>query len=187
MRKKAMRLKHQVLVTAPIPGHVPPEAVLAHIQTFTPLLKHNAVFTSFSETPPDTARVHSEPFFGPPNSSVRSFLCFQRLELVAGLTQDEYWPITFLKIHNGIRARVDARASVTVWIECLVRQAPDPGTPSSNGTLVEEWELFEEVVVEAHGLLMPFVSRYTDLAHVGICQRIMDDIMENGLLNGKTA
>ncbi|UZP32431.1 hypothetical protein NXS19_000247, partial [Fusarium pseudograminearum] len=52
MRKKAMRLKHQVLVTAPIPGHVPPEAVLAHIQTFTPLLKHNAVFTSFSEIPP---------------------------------------------------------------------------------------------------------------------------------------
>lgn len=68
-----------------------------------------------------------------------------------------------------------------------MRQAPDPGTPSSNGTLVEEWELFEEVVVEAHGLLMPFVSRYTDLAHVGICQRIMDDIIENGLFNGKAA
>ncbi|RGP60309.1 hypothetical protein FLONG3_10917 [Fusarium longipes] len=186
-----MRSKHRVLVTAPIPSLVPPEVVLAHIQTFTPLLKHNAVFTSFSEIPPDTARVHSEPFFGPPNSSVRSFLCFQRLELVAGLTQDEYWPITFLKIHNGVRARVDARASVTVWIECLVRQAQDPGTPSSSGTssgsgtpsssgtLTDEWELFEEVVVEAHGLLMPFVSRMTEVAHRGICQRIMDDIIES--------
>lgn len=101
------------------------------------------------------------------------------MELVAGLTQDETWPITFLKIHNGIRARVDARASVTVWIECLVRQAQDPGTPSSNGTLTEEWELFEEVVVESHSLLMPFVSRMTDLAHMGICQRIMDDIIES--------
>ncbi|KAJ4016335.1 hypothetical protein NW752_003458 [Fusarium irregulare] len=179
-----MRSKHRVLVSAPIPSQVPPEVVLAHIQTFTPLLKHNAVFTSFSEIPPDTARVHSEPFFGPPNSSVRSFLCNQRLELVAGLAQNETWPITFLKIHNGVRARVDARASVTVWIECLVRQAQDPGTPSSNGTLTEEWELFEEVVVESHGLLMPFVSRMTEVAHTGICQRIMDDIVENKY-NGK--
>jgi len=60
-----------------------------------------------------------------------------------------------------------------------VRQAQDPGTPSSDGTLTEEWELFEEVVVESHSLLMPFVSRMTEVAHIGICQRIMDDIVEN--------
>ncbi|KAK2923501.1 hypothetical protein FoTM2_017025, partial [Fusarium oxysporum f. sp. vasinfectum] len=157
-----MRSKHRILDTAPIPSHLSWEIVLAHIHTYTPLLKHNAVFVSFSETTPD---------FGPPNSSVRSFLCFQRLELAPGLTQDEEWPITFLRIENSIRARVDARAGVTVWIECLVRRPANPGTPSTPstpGSLMDEWELYEEVVVESNTLLMPFVSRMTDLAHRGI-------------------
>ncbi|RKK07449.1 hypothetical protein BFJ66_g17929 [Fusarium oxysporum f. sp. cepae] len=174
-----MRSKHRILDTAPIPSHLSPEIVLAHIHTYTPLLKHNPVFVSFSETTPDFRLVHSEPFFGPPNSSVQSFLCFQRLELAPGLTQDEEWPITFLRIKNGIRARVDARASVTVWIECLVRRPRNPGTPSTPGTLTDEWELYEEVVIESNTLLMPFVSRMTDLAHRGICRRIMNDILSN--------
>jgi hypothetical protein len=191
-----MRSKHRVLDSAPIPSQLSPETVLAHIHTYTPLLKHNAVFVSFSETAPDFALVNSEPFFGPPNDSVQNFLCFQRLELAPGLTQDEEWPITFMRIENGIRARVDARASVTVWIECLVRQPPNPGTPgtpstpsttSTPGTSGDEWELFEEVVVESNTLLMPFVSRMTDLAHRGICGRIIDDILSNYWITVKKA
>ncbi|EXM13874.1 hypothetical protein FoTM2_017001 [Fusarium oxysporum f. sp. vasinfectum] len=180
-----MRSKHRILDTAPIPSHLSWEIVLAHIHTYTPLLKHNAVFVSFSETTPDFGVVQSEPFFGPPNNSVQSFLCFQRLELAPGLRQDEEWPITFLRIKNGIRARVDARAGVTVWIECLVRRRPNPGTLSTSSTpntpdsFTDEWELYEEVVVESNTLLMPFVSRMTDLAHPGICQRIMNDILSN--------
>ncbi|EWZ28454.1 uncharacterized protein FOBCDRAFT_186205 [Fusarium oxysporum Fo47] len=174
-----MRAKHRTLDTASIPSHLSWEIVLAHIHTYTPLLKHNAVFVSFSATTPDFGLVQSEPFFGPPNSSVQSFLCFQRLELAPGLTQDEEWPITFLGIKNGVRARVDARAGVTVWIECLVRRPPNPGAPSTPGTLTDEWELYEEVVVESNTLLMPFVSRMTDWANHGICRRIMNDILSN--------
>ncbi|KAL5618095.1 hypothetical protein FOVSG1_000317 [Fusarium oxysporum f. sp. vasinfectum] len=64
-----MRSKHQIFITVPIPSRVPPEIVLAHIQTYTPMLANNDVIMSFKETTPNVELVSRDPFFGTPNSS----------------------------------------------------------------------------------------------------------------------
>ncbi|KAF4967729.1 hypothetical protein FSARC_4790 [Fusarium sarcochroum] len=181
-----MRSKHQTFITVPIPSRVPPEVVLAHIQRYTPTLEHNSVVVSFSEITPNAALVLSDPFFGAPNSSVRSFESTERLILAPGLTRDRKWPVTFQSIPNGIRSRADARAGVTVWTEWLVRPRQDVGTPSSTATLTEEWELYEELVIEANALIMPFVSRTADEVHRTINQKVIDEIERNYLVNGNS-
>ncbi|KAM0551717.1 hypothetical protein ACHAPJ_008284 [Fusarium lateritium] len=181
-----MRSKHQVSISVPIPSRVPPEVVLAHIQKYTPMLEHNSVVVSFSETTPNVALVLNDPFFGAPNSSVRSFESTERLTLAPGLTRDRKWPVTFQKTPNGIRSRADARAGVIVWTEWLIRPRQDVSTPSSTATLTEEWELYEELVVEASALVMPFVSRTADGVHRTINQKVIDEVATNYLFNGNS-
>ncbi|KAG5795504.1 hypothetical protein H9Q69_005438 [Fusarium xylarioides] len=160
---------------------VPPEIVLAHIQTYTPMLANNNVIMSFKETTPNMELVSKDPFFGTPNSSVRTFSSSERLMLAPGLTRDRSWPVTCLSVPNGIRCRADAKAGVTVRTEWIVRPRQDfgssPSTTSSPGTLVEEWELYEEVIIEANSLLMPFVARTSDEVHRGICQKVVDEVV----------
>ncbi|KAG9508127.1 hypothetical protein J7337_001689 [Fusarium musae] len=69
-----MRSKHQIFITVPIPSRVPPEIVLAHIQTYTPMLANNNVIMSFKETTP--------------NMELRQNLLVQR-ETHAGARPDE--------------------------------------------------------------------------------------------------
>ncbi|KAK2936908.1 hypothetical protein FoTM2_000124 [Fusarium oxysporum f. sp. vasinfectum] len=169
-----MRSKHQIFITVPIPSRVPPEIVLAHIQTYTPMLANNDVIMSFKETTPNVELVSRDPFFGTPNSSVRTFF-FQS------------WPVTCLSIPNGIRCRADAKAGVTVRTEWIVRPRQEFGSSpstSSPGTLAEEWELYEEVIIEANSLLMPFVARTADEVHRGICQKVVDEVVNKYLANG---
>ncbi|KAF5714584.1 hypothetical protein FMUND_7301 [Fusarium mundagurra] len=183
-----MRSKHQIFITVPIPSRVPPEIVLAHIQTYTPMLANNKVIMSFKETTPNMELVSKDPFFGTPNSSVRTFSSSERLILAPGLTRDRSWPVTCLSIPNGIRCRADAKAGVTVRTEWIVRPRQDfgssPSTTSSPGTLVEEWELYEEVIIEANSLIMPFVARTADEVHRGICQKVVDEVVNKYLANG---
>ncbi|KAF5672801.1 hypothetical protein FHETE_3635 [Fusarium heterosporum] len=160
-----MRSQHHISITVPISNRVPPEVVLAHIQKCTPLLEHNTVVTGYTEMSPDVALVMGDPFFGKPNSSIRTFLSHERIHLAPGLTRERSWPVTCLSIPNGIRWRANANAGVTVWTEWVVRPRQDLGTPSSAGTLTEEWELYEEVTIEANKLIMPFVSRTADGVH----------------------
>ncbi|KAM0256654.1 hypothetical protein ACHAPA_012081 [Fusarium lateritium] len=181
-----MRSQHQIFITVPISSRVPPEVVLAHIQTYTPMLEHNTVVTSFTEISPDVALVVSDPFFGKPNSSIRTFTSRERIVMAPGLIRDRNWPVTCLGIPNGIRCRANASAGVTVWTEWVVRMRQDLGTPSSTGTLAEEWELYEEVTIEANSLIMPFVARTADGVHREICQKVVDEVVHKHLMKGKT-
>ncbi|KAF5001614.1 hypothetical protein FGRMN_920 [Fusarium graminum] len=176
-----MRSQHHISITVPIPNRVPPEVVLAHIQKCTPLLEHNTVVTGYTEMSPDVALVMGDPFFGKPNSSIRTFLSHERIHLAPGLTRERSWPVTCLSIPNGIRWRANASAGVTVWTEWVVRPRQDMGTPSSAGTLTEEWELYEEVTIEANKLIMPFVSRTADGVHRTICQKVVDEVVDKYL------
>ncbi|KAF5020727.1 hypothetical protein F66182_7229 [Fusarium sp. NRRL 66182] len=179
-----MRSQHQISITIPIPSHVPPEVVLAHIQTYTPTLRHNSIVVGFFETPPNIELVHSDPFFGPADGTVRSFETCERLALAPGLTRERKWPATFQSTANGIRCRADAAAGVTARAEWVVRPRQDADTPSSTGTLVEEWELHVDVLTEGNSLLMPFISRTAEKVHRQISNNVLEEAVENYMRDG---
>lgn len=182
-----MRSQHRFLVSIPIPSSLPPEFVLSFIQTYTPTLQSNPVIADFTEKPTDISSVTSDPYFGPPDDSLRTFQIHEVITLAAGLRKETRWPTVFQRTPHGIRSRANATVGIVVWAEWMVRPRQDstatspvePGnTPSTDRTLGEEWELYEEVTIEANSLLMPFVSRTSNDVHSEICQKVLDAAMK---------
>ncbi|KAH8736350.1 hypothetical protein BGZ61DRAFT_441874 [Ilyonectria robusta] len=176
-----MRSQYRTAVAIAIPNHIPSKVVLAFIQTYDPLLRHNPGIVSFEEIPFDIDDISNDPFFGPMDDTVRNFQVREVIWLAPGLTKDMNWPMIYQCTPDGIRNRGNALAGIIGWTQWAVRprQGNTPPIGSGSRTLKtgDEWELWGEVTVEANSLLMPFISNNAKNFLEQICQGVIDEIV----------
>jgi hypothetical protein len=118
---------------------------------------------------------------------VASYQIFELITLAPGLTKEVTYPAYFQRTSEGVRCRANGTAGITGWCEFVVRprrypDSPDGSSisaspPSSFGD-ADEFELFETLVVEANSLLMPFVCQTMEVAHRGLCDKVIKEAAE---------
>ncbi|KAL6868935.1 hypothetical protein ACO1O0_000258 [Amphichorda felina] len=178
-----MRVQRHMSITVPIPASLPPSVVVAVLQTVSPVIRNLGTLSRYEETAVGGDAVANDPFFGSPGGSVASYQIFELITLAPGLTKEVTYPAYFQRVGDGLRCRANGAAGITGWCEFTVRQrkAPDspdgsvstPSTITEGGT--EEYELYEALVVEANSLLMPFVCQTMELAHRGLCDKVLQE------------
>lgn len=184
-----MRSQQHCFVSIPIPRHIPPQAVLDYVQTYEPVLRHNPGMVSWQNAALDHNSVANDTFFdiSDPNRSLRCYQAYEIIRLGPGVGRDVRWPIIFQRVPNGIVSRADAPAGVVSWTQWYVRQrqseqyvesvsTPSTSTPSSCAD--EEWELYGIVTLEAHRMLMPWITTSSKSSQASIGQGIVDDVCE---------
>ncbi|KAH7245287.1 hypothetical protein BKA59DRAFT_475609 [Fusarium tricinctum] len=184
-----MRSQQHCFVSIPIPRHIPPQAVLDYVQTYEPVLRHNPGMVSWQDSALDHNSVANDSFFdiSDPNRSLRCYQAYEIVRLGPGVGRDVRWPIIFQRVPNGIVSRADAPAGVVSWTQWYVRprqseqyaesvSTPSTSTPSSCAD--EEWELYGIVTLEAHRMLMPWITTSSKSYQASIGQGIVDDVCE---------
>ncbi|KAF4977757.1 hypothetical protein FZEAL_5776 [Fusarium zealandicum] len=185
-----MRTQRHLSLAVPVPGNVPPSAVLAAIHAFTPLIRHHHTLQGFDEVTVAPDAIADDPFFGPLDESVRAFQLRENVALAPGLSKDITYPAIFQAIPEGARSRAKAPAGIVVRTEFTVRQrragASVPISPAgsdSTGSTVtavgDEYELHEEILIEGNSLLMPFITESLLAVHREICERLMVETVKD--------
>ncbi|KAF4956871.1 hypothetical protein FSARC_11459 [Fusarium sarcochroum] len=182
-----MRTTQHLTISIPIPGTLPPFAVVAALQTVTPFIAHHRTLTSYEEVAPDPEDTVNDPFFGPFDDTFRTFDLQELVSLAPGLGKTISYKAVFQTIPDGLRSRALAPVGVVVRAQWTVRQlqrgraASGPLSPASDSTASgstvtaegDEFELHEEVLLEANSLLMPFITESLLKVHREICENFM--------------
>lgn len=183
-----MRTTQLLTITVPIPGTLPPGAVLAALQAVNPFVAHHRTVTSIEEVASDPEDTADDPFFGPFDDSFRAFQMEELVNLAPGLSKTIAYKAIFQVIPDGLRSRCKAPVGVIVRAQWTVRQlhhdrspmgpispAGSDSTASGSTTTVEgdEYELQEQVLLECNSLLMPFIVDSCASVHRGICENFM--------------
>ncbi|KAI9899583.1 hypothetical protein N3K66_006044 [Trichothecium roseum] len=223
-----MRVQRQMFITVPIPPGLPPSAVVATLQTVSPVIRNLGTLSRYEQTAAGSGPVATDPFFilgssggGDSNNNnnnnnnsagdVASYQIFELITLAPGLTKEVTYPAYFQRVNDGLRVRANGAAGITGWAGFTVRPRRSPGdnggnsaplvvdspdgggesgsTPSTTagsdrndggggGGGGEEYELFESLTVEANSLLMPFVCQTMQIAHRGLCDKVLQEAMD---------
>jgi hypothetical protein len=178
-----MRTRHVLTVSVPLPSILPPHLVVESLQTYTPTLRHNFCVASFFQIHSDPNSIAADPFFGPWDDTICTFYCHEVTELVPGLNLRSQWPCIFQSTSDGARFRVTAPRGVNVWVRFSVRPRVASPTPSENtatptASAGDEWELYDEIVVEGNRLVMPFTLPYTQRVHQQVCEKLVDEVFK---------
>lgn len=192
-----MRVQHRFSVTIPLPSNLPPYLVIGWLQSYIPTLQHNFSVANFQEIPSDPNSIANDTFIGPWDTTVRTFHVHELYELVPGLTAPMQWPAVYRCVPDGVRLRVSAPNGNTIRSQWTVRASRGGSSPANSGSSssgwssttepTEEWELYDEGVLEGHSLLMPFTSKYIDMVHNHLSQSLVNEAYRaylNGTLTG---
>ncbi|KAK7416198.1 hypothetical protein QQX98_005395 [Neonectria punicea] len=92
-----MRSQDHTFVSIPIPSNVPSHVVLAYIQTYEPVLRHNPGMVSYSQLDLDLDQVGNDSFFdsSDPEHTIRAYQAHEVIWLGPGLHKELRWPIFF--------------------------------------------------------------------------------------------
>ena len=170
-------------LAVPIPANVPPAVVVATIRSVEPFVRHVGFMSSYKEVPSSIEHFVDDPWFIAPYEEVFSYELEQTITLMPGLARVANCLIYMQRIGDTVRGRANnAIANIIVWTEFSVRikqNAASPGssTTSSSATMTdgEEYELFEEAVIEANSLMMPFITPVTIVAHKDLLKKILEE------------
>ncbi|KAF4999510.1 hypothetical protein FGRMN_2379 [Fusarium graminum] len=183
-----MRTTQLLTISVPIPGTLPPGAVLAALQAVNPFVAHHQTVVSIEEVPADPQDTADDPFFGPFDDSFRAFDMKELVHLAPGLSKTIDYKAIFQVIPDGLRSRCKAPVSVIVRAQWTVRlqqhdrsptgpisPAGSDSTTSGSTATVEgdEYELQEQVLLECNSLLMPFIVDSCVSVHRGICENFV--------------
>ncbi|KAH6880831.1 hypothetical protein B0T10DRAFT_519250 [Thelonectria olida] len=179
-----MHSRHVLTASAALPSILPPHLVVESLQTYTPTLRHNFSITSFFHIHSDPNSIADDPFFGPWDNTIRTFYVHECTELVPGVSRRVSWPCVFQSTPNGARFRVTAPAGIKVWAEFTVRPRIESPTPSDSAVTSainggDDWELYDELVIEGNRIVMPFTLPYTQRVHQQICERLVDEVFRD--------
>lgn len=178
-----MRSQRQLSVSIPIPPNLPPEVVITALQTFKPIIMHLGSFQRFEILPTKAESTADDPFFRPGCEDLYSYQIYELLTLAPGISKEVTYQCHFQPIHGGSRCRAEGNAGIRGWVEFSVRPKREPSSPdgsiSTPSTDLDEWELCEVVVVEGNSLLMPFIATTVYVSHKGLCNKILDEVMQN--------
>ena len=190
-----MRVQRHFNISVPIPPSLPASAVLATLQTVSPVIRNLGTLSRYEETAAGGEPVASDPFFfgspgiaasppSPPVAPVASYQIFELITLAPGLTKEVTYPAYFQRVADGLRVRANGAAGITGWCEFVVRQRKYPDSPDGSASTPstvnemggpEEYELYESLLVEANSLLMPFVCQTMADAHRGLCDKVLQE------------
>jgi hypothetical protein len=183
-----MRTTQLLSISVPVPGTLPPGAVLAALQAVDPFVAHHRTVTKLEEVPANPADTAEDPFFGPFDDTFRAFEMQELVNLAPGLAKTITYRAIFQVIPDGLRSRAKAPVGVVVRAQWQVRQqqrdrsatgpispAGSDSTASGSTATVEgdEFELHEQVLLEANSLLMPFITESCVSVHREICENFM--------------
>ncbi|KAK7426849.1 hypothetical protein QQZ08_006595 [Neonectria magnoliae] len=183
-----MRTQRLLSHAIPIPGNLPPGVVLASVQSFIPFLDNHKTMTRYNETPPRPESIANDPFFSLGDDTLRFYQASELVTLAPGLSKEVTYHVVFQRISDGMRTRAEAPAGVVIRAEYTVRPRPNPTSPAgsdSTGTgstitaVGDEYELHEDVVVEANSLMMPFIIDSVVTAHHTICVGVIDEVAKS--------
>ncbi|KAF5705962.1 hypothetical protein FGLOB1_7679 [Fusarium globosum] len=183
-----MRSTQLLSISVPIPGTLPPSAVVAALQAVDPFVAHHRTVTSLEEVQADPADTADDPFFGAFDNSFRAFQMQELVNLAPGLGKTISYKAIFQVIPDGLRSRAKAPVGVVVRAQWTVRQQQQARSPSgpispagsdstaSGSTATaegDEFELHEQVLLECNSLLMPFITESCVAVHREICENFM--------------
>lgn len=183
-----MRTQRLLSHAIPIPGNLPPGVVVTSVQSFIPFLDNHKTMTRYNETPARPESITNDPFFNPEDDSIRFFQVSELVTLAPGLSKEVTYQVVFQRIPDGMRSRAEAPAGVVIRAEYTVRPRLGPTSPAgsdSTGTgstitaVGDEYEIHEDVVVEANSLMMPFIIDAVITAHRTICIGVIDEVAKS--------
>ncbi|KAH6895134.1 hypothetical protein B0T10DRAFT_455408 [Thelonectria olida] len=181
-----MKTTKQYNYSVPLPANIPPTVVLSVMQSCIPFMTTSKTIISFTEQAPDPSVAADDPFFGPWDDSFRCFQCQEVISLAPRLSKTIEYQVLFKPTPDGVRTRAAAAAGVTIRSDYSVRPRPGPTSPAgsdSTGSSVtvvgDEYELNEDMSIEANSLLMQFVTGKALDAHQHIVNAIIDQITKN--------
>ncbi|KAH7136610.1 hypothetical protein EDB81DRAFT_86617 [Dactylonectria macrodidyma] len=178
-----MRTQRILSHSTAIPSNLPPAALINSMQSFIPFLSNHKTMTRYSETTPSPEDIADDPFFNPSwDDSIRSFDVTELVTLGPGISKEVTYKVVFQHIPDGMRSRAEAPAGVVIRAEYSVRpriEAMSPAGSESTGSpataVGEEFELHEDVAVEANSLMIPFIVGSVITAHQTICSGVIDE------------
>lgn len=176
-----MRTRRQFHRSVPIPANVPPAAVVAALLSLHPIVRHLGDMFRYEKIPTDIDVIIDDPWFVIPSEHpIVSWQLSQRLHMAPGLSREVQYPTFLQRVGDKVRGRADGTARVFVWTEFSVRKKPTY-TNGAPATGADEYELYEEVIMECSTLLMPFIVTSTNEAHRKMCTGIVREVTENYL------
>ncbi|KAF7556207.1 hypothetical protein G7Z17_g1605 [Cylindrodendrum hubeiense] len=98
-----MRLQRTISAAAAIPVNLPPHVALGFLHTYIPTLTKVPDLVEFHEIPSDPASISDDPFFGPWDETVRTYMSRGAIRIAPGLTKVTEWPSVFQSTFDGIR------------------------------------------------------------------------------------
>ena len=176
-----------VITKVPLPAHVAPEAVIAAIQAYRPLIEANPHLQNYERRGVGIQEVVDDPFFRDDGKRLQAFTVYQRVTIIPGVgswaTKDVAVPCVFQSCQFGARCRAEASAGVTVRSSYEVRRRgeirsgskPEPPPGPGEG----DYELVEVSNVECGALVKPFVRHSLAGAHQEVLQRLADEVVRN--------
>ncbi|KAF7543387.1 hypothetical protein G7Z17_g10783 [Cylindrodendrum hubeiense] len=182
-----MRTQRLLSHSIAIPGNLPPAALITSVQSYIPFLSNHKTMTRYNENTPNPEAIANDPFFDPPwDDSIRFFEVTELVTLAPGLSKEVTYQVVFQRIPDGVRSRAEAPAGVVIRAEYTVRPRLGPTSPAgsdSTGSTVtavgDEYEMHEDVAVDANSLMMPFIVGSVVTAHRTICMGVIDEVCKN--------
>ncbi|KAK1759159.1 hypothetical protein QBC47DRAFT_449769 [Echria macrotheca] len=174
-----------VVTKVPLPAYIPPDAVVAALHAYRPLIEANPHLTSYERRAVGIEEIVDDPFFRDDGHRLQAFTCYQRITIIPGVgawaTKDVSVPCVFQSYDVGVRCRADAGSGVTVWSSYEVRRrgeinATNPADTPPPSPDDGDFELVEIASVSCGALVRPFVRRSLTTAHQDILQRIADGV-----------
>lgn len=172
-----------VVTKVPLPAFIPPDAVVAALHAYQPLIEANPHLTNYERRPVGIEEVVKDDFFRTDGHRLQAYTCFQRITIIPGVgawaTKDISVPCVFQSFAHGVRCRADAGSGVKVWSSYEVRrrgevQGTGPDLPP--GPDDGDFELVEIANVECGAIVRPFVRRSLATSHQEILEKIADEI-----------
>ena len=181
-------MSFSVTTKVPLAAHVAPEAALAAIQAYRPLIEANPHLVSYERRSVGIEEVVDDPFFRDDGQRLQAFTVYQRITIIPGVgswaTKDVSVPCVFQSVKHGCRCRADASGGVTVRSRYEIRrrgEIPDgsgkPEPPPGPGE--GDYEFVEVAEVECGPLVKPFVKRSFSSSHQEVLQRLADEVVRN--------
>ncbi|KAK0642002.1 hypothetical protein B0T16DRAFT_292670, partial [Cercophora newfieldiana] len=175
-----------VVTKVPLPAHVAPEAAIAAIQAYRPLIEANPHLVSYERRSVGVQEVIDDPFFREDGQRLQAFTVYQRITIIPGVgswaTKDVSVPCVFQSVKYGCRCRADASGGVTVRSRYEIRRRgevsdgtgkPDPPPGPGDG----DYEFVEIAEVACGSLVKPFVRHSFSTSHQEVLQRLADEVV----------
>jgi len=173
-----------VITRVPIPASLPPDAVIAALKSYEPLIKPNPYVDRYDRRTVEPGEVENDPFFRADGQNVQAFVVYDRVPIIPGVgswaTKEVAIPCIFQSFDHGVRCCAHAQGGVTVRSRYEVRRrgeitdGPELAVgPGDDG----EYELVDISSIECGALVKPFVKMRLSSAHQALLEQVIKNLV----------